>query len=64
MEKVYYTIMYDGKFINSNVFEEDNNRLINAIRFRTYEQAKRHLRLLRSDIDFKIVKVSCELTEM
>ena len=57
----FYTIMLEGKFINSNFMREDSKDIVEAIKFSKKENAKYFFEGLRKDKDFKIIKVKCEL---
>lgn len=57
MNSEFYTIKYGDKFINRELTREDNSNVFEAIRFKDIEAAKRHMKLLRDDMGFKIVRV-------
>lgn len=60
MDSEFYTIKYGDKFINRELTREDNSNIFEAIRFKDIESAKRHMKLLRDDMGFKIARVEIE----
>lgn len=65
MEKRFYTIMDgEGNFINSNFMRDNNDNIVEAIRFSSLDGAAYYFEGLRKDRGFKIVKVNCNLEEM
>lgn len=64
MEKVFYTIMEDDKFLNSNFMRDMNDNISEAIRFDSLEDVKYYFKDLREDRNFRIVKVVCKLEDV
>lgn len=64
MNKIFYTIMEEDKFLNSNFLRDMNDNINEAIRFSTLEGAKSYFKDLRKDRGFRIVKVTCELEDV
>ena len=62
MNNEFYTIMDgEGNFINENCMAYNNDSVNDAVRFKYIEDAEEYFENLRKDIDFKIVRVKCEL---
>lgn len=61
---VFYTIMIDSKFLNSNFMRDNTEHILEGVRFYAEEDAKEFTETLREDINFKVIKVSCELKEV
>lgn len=61
---IFYTIMIDGKFLNSNFMRDNTDHILEGVRFYTEEDAKDFASNLRDDVNFKIIKVNCELEEV
>ena len=64
MGKIFYTIMENDKFLNSNFMRDMNDNINEAIRFNTLEGVKGYFEDLRKDRGFRIVKVTCELEDV
>lgn len=65
MNKTFYTIMDgEGNFLNSNFMKDNNDNIIEAIRFSNLDDIKYYFKDLRDDKGFKIVKVKCELEDI
>lgn len=61
---VFYTIMIDDKFLNSNFMRDNTEHILEGVRFYTEEDAKDFTESLRDDIEFKVIKVKCEFEEV
>ena len=61
---VFYTIKLDGNFLNSNFMRDDTDHIIECIRFYNEDEARNFLKKLKKDIEFKIVKVTCNCEEI
>lgn len=61
MNKEFWTIMIEGKFLNSNFMRDDNENIVEAIRFYNEEDCRDFFEGLRRDRPFKMVKVKCKL---
>lgn len=65
MNKIFFTIMDgEGNFLNSNFMRDNNDNIIEAIRFNREEDVKDYFKDLREDRGFKIVRVKCELEDV
>lgn len=64
MNKIFYTIMEEGNFLNSNFLRDMNDNINEAIRFNSLEAARRHFKGLSGDRNFRIVKVNCKLEDV
>lgn len=67
-KKYFYTLMRDGKFINSNSMKSDTEEIAEAIRFNTEEDMLYYweqpcTKMIREDSDVKIIEVECILRE-
>lgn len=56
--------MIEGKFFNSNYFREDNENIVEAIKFSCEESCREYFNDLRKDKPFRMVRVKCELEEI
>lgn len=66
--KYFYTIMRNGKFINSNSMKSDTEEIGEAIRFNTEEDIlyyweQPYTKMIREESNIKIVEVECILRE-
>lgn len=66
METEFYSIKYGDKFLNREFTREDNTNVFEAIRFKDIHSAIKHMKLLRKDMGFRIVRVvtKFEVTEV
>lgn len=62
--KEFYTIMQGDNFMNTNMFGENNENIIECIRFSTLESVQEYFEGLRKDKGFRIVKVKCTVEEL
>lgn len=60
----FFTIMINGKFLNSNFMRDNTDHILEGVRFYTEEDAKEFTESLREDINFKVIKVTCEFKEV
>lgn len=61
---VFYTIIIDNKFLNSNFMRDNTDHILEGVRFYTEGDAKDFTENFRKDISFKVVKVSCTFEEV
>lgn len=65
MNKTFFTIMNgEGNFLNSNFMRDNNDNIIEAIRFSRLDDTEDYFKELREDRGFKIVRVKCELEDV
>lgn len=65
MNKIFFTIMDgEGNFLNSNFMRDNNDNILEAIRFSKLDDAEYYFKDLREDRGFKIVRVKCELEDV
>lgn len=65
MNKIFFIIMDgEGNFMNSNFMRDNNDNIIEAIRFSNLKDAEYYFEDLRKDKGFKIVRVKCELEDI
>lgn len=67
-KKYFYSLMRDGKFINSNSMKEDTDKISEAIRFDDEEAIKSYwnkpyTKALRASSNIKAVEVECIIRE-
>lgn len=66
--KWFYTLMRDGKFINSNHMKGDTEEIGEAIRFNTEQEVLEYwetpyAKMIREESNIKIIEVECILRE-
>lgn len=67
-KKYFYTLIRNGKFLNSNFMKDDTDNIAEAIRFNTETEVlsyweSPYSKIMRKESDIKIIEVECILRE-